>query len=274
MKEYLPIEQFGVFLAFPELFSKRFSNVLHTTRKNKKLNVGWLTTTDVWRQISEIRKQHAVDKEEFSMPYCFLKLGAINTLNSADGNLNFLGKNLYRMGMPGKPNESGVYNVHRFISAEFNIEVTFITDSYDEVKRYVNKWNFVAVGQRLNQDWLYDGITLAVRTDMETGVSIPEEAAGVEEINYYEIKTNLIIRGFMSEGNLDFQRETACEIKRIVVRPVMYDPQFANLSIQVSSDIAGNTNPNYIPRDTTPPSVEQLVVEITDDGDVIIEENF
>ena len=109
---------------------------------------------------------------------------------------------------------------------------------------------------------------------MDTSVPIPDEQASVDEVNFYEIKTNLIIRGFMSEGNLDFERETACEIKRIVVRPVMYDPKFESLSIQVSSDRAGNTTPNYIPRNTTPPTVEELIVEIDDDGNVTIEENF
>lgn len=271
MQEYIPIEQLGVFQAFPYLFSKRFSPILLPKEKPTSLDVVWLTTNDVWRQITEIKKQK--NNNDYQFPYCFLKIPTINTNNSSD-NLNFLAKNLYRMGTPGKPNASGVCILHRFIPADFHVEVTFITDSFDEVKRFINKWNFVSIKQKLNSNWTYDGITLSVRVDLETGLSFPDEEASVENINYYEVKGNLIIRGFMSESNLEFEPETVCEINKIIVRPVMYDSSFETLAIQVASDRAGNTIPNYIQKDTVPPSIEEIIVSIEDDGTVSIEETI
>jgi len=87
------------------------------------------------------------------------------------------------------------------------------------------------MGQRLNSNWLYDGITLSVRVDMETGVNVSEEENAVESVNYYDVKTNLIVRGFSSENNKDYEQETVSVLRKLVIRQVDAATSFPSLSV-------------------------------------------
>lgn len=226
----VPIESLGLFAGLPKMFSKHFSSVLKPRNKEvpKLLEPTWLSSSDIWQQITELKQQK--NNTDYSFPYSFFKLLNVNTGMATD-QFNHMAKNLYRMGMFGKANQSGVCNVHRFIPTDFHIEVTFLSDSYQEVLDYINKWHFVAMGQRLNSNWLYDGITLSVRVDMETGVNVSEEENAVESVNYYDVKTNLIVRGFSSENNKDYGQETVSVLRKLVIRQIDAATSFPSLSV-------------------------------------------
>lgn len=263
------IETLGVYHGFPSLFSKRFSSILRSRKSETPLalNVVWISSNDVWTSIVETQKQDA--NQQYSFPYCFLKLTSINAIDASD-NMNFLARNLYRMGIPGKVDPvNSSYIMHRFITADFDVEVTFITDDYNEVKSFVNKWHFVSIEKRLNTNWRYDGITLSVRVDLDGNVSFPEKDNAVESVNHYEVKANLKIRGFMSESDPDFEPERVSVLKQLNIQYVLYDADFPNLEAQVQSDQAGLTEPNYIPIPGEV-GIEEIVVTIDDEGNVTI----
>jgi len=267
------IETLGVFHGFPALFSKRFSPILRGRRSETPLalNVLWISSNDIWANITEIQKQ--TNNQDYSFPYCFLKLMAIKAIDASD-NLNFLARNLYRMGIPGKVDATNSsYIMHKFITADFEVEVTFVTDDYDEVKKFINKWNFVSVEKRLNTNWVYDGISLSVRVELDGNISIPEKDNSVDAINYYEVKANLVIRGFMSESDPDFEPERISVIKQLNIRYSLYDPAFETLADQVDSIQAGLTEPEYV---TIPGTnrIEEIVVLIDDEGNATLQENI
>lgn len=275
MAEYVPVEELGVFEALPRQFSKHFSPIIKNryTEKNKSLDITWVSSSDIWRQIVEGQKQQENGKLDF--PFCYFKLMSINTHTASD-QLNHMTKNLYRSGLIGKYNESGVAYIHRFIPADFLVEVTFITDNFSEVKAFANKWQYVAIGQRLNSNWTYDGITLSVRVDMEYGVNIPEQDATAEIPNYYEVKANLTVRGFMSEGNLLNEREKTVRLQQIIVKPIYVPPNATDLNIIYESNALGNTKPLYIPKKPDAKTkeeleeIEQFILQVTDDGDIVL----
>lgn len=263
------IECLGVYHGFPALFSKRFSSILRSRKSETplSLDVSWNSSNDVWTSIVEAEKQKG--NQQYSFPYCYLKLTSINAIDASD-NMNFLARNMYRMGMPGKVDPmNSSYIMHRFITADFDIEVTFITDDYNEAKSFVNKWHFVSIEKRLNVDWRYDGITLSVRVDLDGNLSIPEKENAVESVNYYEIKANLKIRGFMSESEPDFEPERVSVLKQLNIRYVLYDADFPTLGEQVLSDQAKLTTQNYIPIPGEP-GIEEIVVTIDDEGNATI----
>lgn len=264
------IETLGVFHGFPPLFSKRFSSILRSRKSEKPLalNVLWISSNDVWANITEFQRQSG--NQDYSFPYCFLKLNTIKAIDASD-NLNFLARNLYRMGMPGRVDPvNSSYLIHRFIPADFEVEVTFITDDYDEARKFINKWHFVSIEKRLNTNWVYDDISLSVRVDLDGNINIPEKDNSVEAVNYYEVKGNLTIRGFMSESDPDFEQERVSVIKQINVRYVLYDAAFPTLDDQVASDQAGLTEPNFIPIPGQN-RIEEIVVLIDDEGNATIQ---
>ncbi len=269
MDDIKSIETLGVFHGFPPLFSKRFSPILRHRKSEtpKSLDVSWISATDIWPNIVEAQRQ--ANNQQYSFPYCFLKLTAVNAIDSSD-NMNFLARNLFRMGMPGKIDPaSSSYLMHRFITADFEIEVTFITDDYDEVKRFDNKWKFVSVERRLNCNWVYDGITLSVRTELDGTLNYPEKVNGVEEVNFYEVKANLKIRGFMSESDPDGPEERVSTIKQVNLRVILQQDDFSD-SFSVSSGLGNDSLFPSTP--LSPDDYEEIIISVDEEGITTIQE--
>lgn len=272
MAEYVPVEELGVFEALPMQFSKHFSPIIQGryTEKNKSLNVTWVSSSDIWRQIVETQKQQ--DNGKIDFPFCYFKLININTHTASD-QFNHMTKNLYRMGLLGKYNESGIGYVHRFIPADFVIEVTFITDNFSELKAFANKWHYVALGQRLNSNWTYDGISLSVRVDMEFSINMPEQDATADMVNYYEVKANMTVRGFMSEGNLLNEREKTVRLQRIIVTPVVAPYGTTDMDALYESHLNGISKPIHLEKKDCGGNyteIEQYILEVKETGDIVV----
>ena len=235
-----------LFNGFPNLFQKNFQSI---TRPGKDQTIRpirpiWVSSSDVWFEITETQKQ---SNTKFQFPYVFFKLQNIRILEETTN--SYPSRTLHRLGLIGKLNDSNnTYTVHRPIPADFDVEVTFITEDFKEILRFANKWAFVAVKKLLNFNLKYDDrINFSIRTELQTSIQLPEKENQVENINYYELKATLTIFGYMSEDIPYEELEKRTKITSIAVRPVIYSQQFPDLDAQIASDVSGATSPNYIP---------------------------
>lgn len=261
------LEYLTLFNALPSLFQKYFGAITtsHTTNP-KSLKIIWVSSTDKWQTLAEVRKQ---DNQTLDFPYLFLKLQSVNVLESKQLP-GFLARNLQRFGTPGRFSDSdNTYKLHRFIPADFVAEATFITDNQSDVLRFINKWSYAAVRKQLNFNARFDDITLTITTTLSDSIEVPEKPNEVEAVNFYEMHASFTVSGYLSE-DLD-EVETKTRINRIGIRPVLYSEQFGNLDEQVASDVSGATTPNYLEiPNTNPVQYEEIQLDLDLDGNATI----
>lgn len=238
-------------------FQSQFSRV---NNSNLPLQVHWIQSTDIYKHLTEIQKQ---TNKPLRFPYLFLKLTNVTFLDSSSGK-SLLARNTAKFGSFGSLNSSqNMYNVHTIIPADFEVEATFITDSYQDLMRYIKRWSFTAVQKKLNFTANYDDIPTTVTVDMNDSLSIPQKENDVENADTYTVESSLVVHGWLSD---DENRKGVQTIYDSNMRPVDFDANnFNSLDEQVASDLAGETQPNYVPiPDTTPQQYEEWPVNVED----------
>jgi hypothetical protein len=84
-----------------------------------------------------------------------------------------------------------------------DIEVFYLTDSFDQAFGYSSAWVTNAVQNRLNFTVTYSNIGVDVRTEMSPSINTPDREESVDQPNVFEYVSNMRVAGYANDQHPD-----------------------------------------------------------------------
>lgn len=181
----LPIEQFVL-----TGFLRRYQSVFF------KCPVIWASSDD-----KLLALKRAIGNTEVSYPYAFLMLDSVAYDQDAGLNNSSLG----RRGITITINESETLSQRvRLMSALFNVNCQFVTNSQQQAIEYTKLWMFAYRFGHLKFNIKYGHLkNIRCNVDLADSASIPIREDKTESLSTYTIETTASIHGYVSKALID-----------------------------------------------------------------------
>lgn len=98
--------------------------------------------------------------------------------------------------------QTKILNV-KLIPTAFELEVTFITDSFAESLKFVANWMAASMKNRMNFTLTYGNVGLDIRTEVDPSLPTPPREESVDQPNMYEYVGRMTVAGYMSDHHVD-----------------------------------------------------------------------
>lgn len=181
----LPIEQFVL-----TGFLKRYQAVFF------RCPVIWASSED-----KLLALKRAIGNTELSYPYAFLTLDSVAYDQDAGLNNSMLG----RRGLTITMNETNELSQKaRIMSALFNVNCEFITNSQQQAIEYTKLWLFAYRFGHLKFNIKYGHLkNIRCNVDLADTASIPIREDKTESLSVYSIETTAAIHGYVSKALIE-----------------------------------------------------------------------
>lgn len=181
----LPIEQFVL-----SGFLKRYQAVFF------KCPVIWASSED-----KLLALKRAIGNTELSYPYAFLTLDSVAYDQDAGLNNSMLG----RRGLTITMNETNELSQKaRIMSALFNVNCEFVTNSQQQAIEYTKLWMFAYRFGHLKFNIKYGHLkNIRCNVDLADTASIPIREDKTESLSVYTIETTAAIHGYVSKALIE-----------------------------------------------------------------------
>jgi hypothetical protein len=140
--------------------------------------------------------------ETKEIPYPFA-IASFATMAIPEGPTSYKPHTLLRRGLIGQTSSDHTlaYKVG-LIPCDIMYEVHYFHTGQTEIKRYAKKWLFATLGAKLNTTVTYGVANLDIRVDLDRSVTIPTREANPSEQPEYDITSNFLVHGYLSEDLL------------------------------------------------------------------------
>lgn len=150
----------------------------------------------------QTRQLQAVQGKTPEYPYIFLN---VQSWSAASDRYN--ANRLSRAGVPVSINTSGnQYEMARVVPANFEVEVTFVTNtqsgsdaSLNSVSGFARRWLFARRNGSLNFTVNYGMTDFAITCTLSESVPTPPRESATDQPTEYRSQTNLTLHGYVSE---------------------------------------------------------------------------
>lgn len=154
----------------------------------------WITSPDAMASLKSMLGEKAP-----TYPYMFF-------YPQSDGpnTESYTTNRLARFGIPVTINNDGKqFQTARLLPMNFETEVTFITNDYEQVEAYRNRWMFTRRNGALNFNINYGQTTLTIGTALAETISVPKRDNPADQESVYQVVANVTIHGYISEPALN-----------------------------------------------------------------------
>lgn len=166
----------------------------------------WVTSTDKTKLLQRLFGSQGAGAADLNVqyPYTFLTLGSVATTETRGSVKALSTKGLYTAVTPDGDNKRA-FRV-KLLPTDFSVSLEYVTNSYQEVLRFVNTWMFARTNGWLRFNVAYGNLTLTVGLDMDATVSMPQREADLTNVQEYVAIANLTLQGYISFAVLQEQQ--------------------------------------------------------------------
>lgn len=161
----------------------------------------WATSTDKTKLLQKLFGNVASGATETQVqyPYSFLVLNS-STVSEVRGNI----KHMSLHGLSAVlmvDDQKRAYRV-KLQPTDFTVTVEYVTNNYENVLSFANKWMFARTNGWLRYNVQYGNAVLTVAADLEGSIQFPQREADLNNVQEYTVTTTMSIQGFMSFATL------------------------------------------------------------------------
>lgn len=163
----------------------------------------FFATTNRMRIAEEVAKLHAGLEGKVKWPLLLLHLNSM-AAGTAEGMHGYNTRSLARHGQYLKASEQKTRLLKTaLVPVVMDIEVFYLTDSFDQAFGYSSAWITNAVQNRLNFTVTYSNIGVDVRTEMSPSINTPDREESVDQPNVFEYVSNMRVAGYANDQHPD-----------------------------------------------------------------------
>lgn len=163
----------------------------------------FFATTDRMKIAEKVAKLHEGLEGKVKWPLILLHLNSMS-LGTEENLHGYNTRSLARHGMYLKASEQKTRLLKAaLIPVVMDIEVFYMTDSFDQAFAYSAAWLTTAVQNRLNFTVTYSNVGIDVRTQMSTSINTPDREESVEQPNVFEYVSNMRVAGYANDAHPD-----------------------------------------------------------------------
>ena len=207
-------------------FQKRFTEVFEA----KSI---WATSSDKTKLLQKLFGNMASGAAETQVqyPYAFFTL---NTATASDVRGNLKVMSLHGLSAVLMVDDQKRAFRVKLTPTDFSVTVEFVTNNYQQVLAYVNKWMFARTNGWLRYNVQYGNAVFTIAADLDGTVQMPQREADLTNVQEYVVTTTVTIQGFMSFATLMEQQVVDTVVVSTLVGSSATDASSADLLSQTT----------------------------------------
>lgn len=163
----------------------------------------FFASTNRMKIAEQVAKLHEGLEGKIKWPLLLLHLNSLS-LGFVEGMHAYNTKSLARHGMYMKAAESQDRLLKsNLVPIVMDIEVIYMTDSFEQAFGYATGWLTNAVHNRMNFTATYMNLGIDVRCEMSPQISTPDREESIDQPNVFEYTSNIKVAGYASDAHPD-----------------------------------------------------------------------
>lgn len=186
-----------------EMILKGVQQTLADTFALSPERIVFFASTDRMKIAQRVAQLHNGLASGIKWPVMLLHMSALSR-GDTESMHGYNAKSLARHGQYVKMSESQTRVLKtNLVPIVTEIEIFYMTDSFEEAFRYACAWMTRGINNRMNFTATYAGLSIDIRCEMSAQITTPDVEASIDQPNVFEYVSTLKVVGYASDDHPD-----------------------------------------------------------------------